>query len=231
MKVKQIVSILAILTMVAVCVTPVLAEEERDMATVYYNLAQKSIATGEYESALEYFDTVLASNTTLLGMGDGLMYTYKDRVAVLTDLGRYDEAIVAADQGIALYPREPGLWNNKGYAYYKMGKYSDAASSYDKAVTLDPNYLKGWINKGDALVKAGRGGEAVDAYNKALALDPGNADATTGLAEAQEMQKSEGPMTLVYAAIAVIAAGLVIWYVKFRKPEDQKTAGKGKEKK
>lgn len=229
MKVKQIVSILAILTMVAVCVMPVTAADDTDEATLYYNIAQQAIATGDYQKALEYFDMALASNTTRLGMGDGLMYTYKDRVAVLTDLGRYDEAIVAADQGIALYPKEPGFWNNKGYAYYKMGKYPDAISAYDKAVTLDPTYLKGWINKGDALVKAGRGGEAVDAYNKALELDPGNVDATTGLAEAQ---KSAGPMTtIVIVAILIIAAGLIIWYVKFRKPDDQKTAGKSKEKK
>ncbi|MCK9579313.1 MAG: tetratricopeptide repeat protein [Methanoregula sp.] len=228
MKVEQIVSILAILTMVAVCIMPVAAADDSDAATDYYNIAQQAIAAGDYQKALEYFDMALASNTTLLGMGDGLMYTYKDRVAVLTDLGRYDEAIVAADQGIALYPKEAGLWNNKGYTYYQMGRYSDAASAYDTAVTLDSGYLKGWINKGDALVKAGRSGEAVDAYKMALTLDPGNADATTGLAEAQELQKPDGMMTLVYAAIAAIAAGLVIWYMKFRKTGDEKPAGKEK---
>lgn len=232
MNVKQIVSILAILIMVAVCVMPVAAAVD-DEATNYYNIAQQSIAVGDFEKSLEYFDKVLASNTTLLGMGDGLMYTYKDRVAVLTDLGRYDEAIVAADQGIALYPKEPGFWNNKGYAYDKMGRYNDAASAYDKAVTLDPTYLKGWINKGDALVKAGRASEAVGAYETALKLDPENTYAAAGLAEAQ---KSAGPLTtmsiIAIVAILILAAGLVIWYVKFRKPEEtQKTTGKGKEKK
>ncbi|HII98639.1 MAG TPA: tetratricopeptide repeat protein [Methanoregula sp.] len=229
MKVKQIVAILAILTMVAVCVLPVAAEEDgekiTDEATLYYNSAQLLIADQQYERALELFNKVLASNTTLLGMGDGLMYTYKDRVALLTDLGRYDEAIAAADEGIAAYPKEPGLWNNKGWAYYQMGRYSEAAAAYDKAVTLDPEYLKGWINKGDALMKAGREGEAAGAYNKALELDPGNTDATTGLAEAQ---KSAASMNLVYAAIAAIIAGLVIWYVKFRKPSDEKSAGREK---
>lgn len=229
MKVRQIVAILAILTMVAVCVLPVAAEEDAetitDEATNYYNSAQLLIADQQYERALELFNKVLASNTTLLGMGDGLMYTYKDRVALLTDLGRYDEAIAAADEGIAAYPKEPGLWNNKGWAYYQMGRYSEAAAAYDKAVTLDPEYLKGWINKGDALMKAGRAGEAAGAYNKALELDPGNTDATAGLAEAQ---KSSGSMNLVYAAIAAIIAGLVIWYVKFRKPTDDKSPGRQK---
>jgi len=224
MKIQQIVSILAILTMVAICVLPVAAATD-DEATNYYNSAQLLIEDQQYERALELLNKVIVSNTTLLGMGDGLMYTYKDRVALLIDLGRYDEAIVAADQGIALYPREPGIWNNKGYAYYNMGKYTEAINAYEKAVTLDPDYLKGWINKGNALAKAGRAHEAVGAYETALELDPGNADATAGLEDAE---KAAGNNNIFFAIILVIAAGLVIWYVKFRKPGDEKSAGKEK---
>lgn len=229
MKGKQIVAILAILTMVAVCMLPVAAEEDAkpitDEATNYYNSAQLLVADQQYERALELFNKVLASNTTLLRMGDGLMYTYKDRVALLTDLGRYDEAIAAADEGIAQYPKEPGLWNNKGWAYYQMGKYNEAAAAYDKAVTLDAEYIKGWINKGDALMKAGRAGEAAGAYSRALELDPGNTDATAGLAKAKA---AAGPDMLLPALVLVIIAGIIIWYVKFRKPSDEKPAGRKK---
>ena len=214
MKIQQIVTMLAILTMVAVCILPVAAETD-DEATNYYNNAQVLIADGDYARALEYLDMVLVSNTTLLGMGDGLMYTYKDRVALLADLGRYDDAIAAADEGIALYPKEPGLWNNKGYAYMKMGRYSEAADAYDHAVTIDSTYLKGWINMGDALMKAGKPGEAADAYRKALGLDPENADAKAGLAEAE---KASGNPALIIAAVLVIAAVIIVWYVKFRRP-------------
>lgn len=217
MKIQQIVSILAILTMVAICVQPVVAEID-DAATNYYNNAQLLIADGDYARALEYFDKVLTSNTTLLGMGDGLMYTYKDKSAVLTDLGRYDEAIQTADLGLIQFKNSSGLWNNKGYAYYKMGKYNEAVDAYNKALTIEPGYLKGWINKGDALMKAGKAGEAVGAYQRALSIDPGNTDATAGLEAAQ---KEAGTLNLVFVAILVIAAGLVVWYVKFRKPEDE----------
>jgi tetratricopeptide (TPR) repeat protein len=226
MKVEQIVTILAILTMVAICVQPVAASA--DAATDYYNIAEQYISSGNYEKALEYFDKALASNTTMLSMGDGLMYTYKDRSAVLTDLGRYEEAIKAADLGIAKYPKEPGFWNNKGYAYFKMGKFNDAADAYGKAVTLDPKYLKGWINRGNALAKAGRAGEAVDAYNKALEIDPGNTDASAGIKEAQSAATTTN---IVLAVIVLIGLAVVIWYVKFRKPGDEQSAGKGKAKK
>jgi tetratricopeptide (TPR) repeat protein len=229
MNMKQIVAILAILTMVAICVQPVAAATE-DEATNYYNIAERFVSEGNYKQALIYFDRVLTSNTTLLGMGDGLMYTYKDRAAVLTDLGLYNDAIKASDLGISHYPNNSGLWNNKGYAYFKMGKYNEAVDAYNRAVTIDPTYLKGWINKGNALIKAGRAGEAVDAYKQALALDPGNSDAAAGLAEAE---KAAGPSLQVIGIIVLILAGIgvLVWYLKFRKPADAKTPGKGKEKK
>jgi tetratricopeptide (TPR) repeat protein len=231
MKIRQIVSILAILIVIAVCVQPVAAATSYDEATGYYNIAEQSIAAGDYAKALEYFDKTLASNTTLLGMGDGLMYTYKDRSGVLADLGRYDEAIKAADLGIARYPKERGFWNNKGYAYFKMGKYNEAVDAYTRAVSIDPSYLKGWINKGDSLLKAGRANEAVDAYTRALELDPGNSDATAGIEEARKSASPFTPTNLAMAAVVLIAAGLVIWYVKFRKTDDEKAPGKAKDKK
>jgi tetratricopeptide (TPR) repeat protein len=231
MKIRQIITILAITALIAICAQPVAAATDHDEATGYYNIAEMAISAGDKERALEYFDKALASNTTLLGLGDGLLYTYKDRSAVLTDLGRFDEAILAADQGIALFKKDPGLWNNKGYAYYQMGKFNEAVDTYNTAVTLDPSYLKGWINKGNALMKAGRANEAVDAYSKALQLDPGNADATAGIAEARKSASPFTPATIAMAAIVVIAAGLVIWYVKFRKTDDVKVPGKAKGKK
>jgi tetratricopeptide (TPR) repeat protein len=229
MKLRQIVTMLAILTMVAVCVQPVWAEPETtDEATYFYNIAQQSIAIGDYPKALEYFDKVLASNTTNLSMGDGLMYTYKDRSGVLADLGRYDEAVTAADEGLRQYPNSSGLWNNKGYAYYKAGRYNEAVDAYTNALRIDPAYLKGWINKGNALMKAGRAGEAADAYRKALELDSGNADAAAGLEAAQ---KEANTSLIVIAVIAVLAIGAVILYVRFRNKGDEAFAEKAKGKK
>lgn len=227
MKVRQIITLFAVLLFLALAVQPAAAEID-DEATKYYNIAQYDISLGNYEDALVYFDKVLVSNTTLLGMGDGLMYTYKDRSGVLTDLGRYDEAIRSANEGLLLYPNSSGLWNNKGYAYYRKGDYNAAVDAYGNAVRIDPTYLKGWINKGDALVKAGRSGEAAEAYRKALELDAENADAKAGLAEAE---KASSTTNIVLAVIVVIAAGIVVWFVKFRKPavaDEPKKKMKGK---
>jgi tetratricopeptide (TPR) repeat protein len=83
MKIRQFVNLLAILLLIVCIAQPVVAETE-DPATNYYNIAELAIGTNEYEKALEYFNKALASNTTLIGMGDALMFTYRDKAGVLT---------------------------------------------------------------------------------------------------------------------------------------------------
>jgi tetratricopeptide (TPR) repeat protein len=235
MKIRQIVSIMAILVMIASCVLPVAAEAMAeptptptpDLALQNFNSGQKSLANSDFQTALEYFNQALLENTSNMAHGDSLMFLYKDKTGVLTELGRYDEALATADKGLALYPKSAGLWNNKGWVYYKMGKYSQAADAYGNAVRIDPSYLKGWINQGDALVKAGRGMDAVNAYTKALELDPGNNLATSGLAEAKK-QADQATLTIgAMILMVVIVAGLIL-YVKFRKTDDGKESGKSK---
>jgi tetratricopeptide (TPR) repeat protein len=221
MKCRHIVSILAVCAL-CICLCPsVLAAtvETQDNATRYYNLAELSISTGRFDNAVVYFDEALAENTTLIATSDALMYTYKDKTAALTDLGRYDEAITTASAGLVLFPNSSGLWNNKGYALFKAGRSNEAVDAYSRAVTIEPGYVKGWINKGNALAAAGRYQEAIDAYNKALALDAGNKDASAGLASAQKSAGTAMPVTTIaIIVIVIVAAGGAAWYFMFRKP-------------
>ena len=119
------------------------------------------------------------------------------------------------------------LWNNKGYAIYNLGKYADALKSYDMALSIDQNYTPSLVNKGDTLYKMGRFTDAVDAYSKANVTDPANPKAIEGLEKAQEAAKSEIPLSLIASiVIVVIGAGAVIYYLKFRKPAEEKPTEK-----
>jgi len=227
MKTRYLPTTLVLLLLAACAVSPVMAATESDNATTFFNIAQMAISNGNYASAVENFDLALAENTTLISKSDTLMYLYKDKTAALTDLGRYDEALATANTGLALFPNSTGLWNNKGYALFKAGRNTEAVDAYSRAVTLDPTYEKGWINKGLALNAAGRYDEAITAFNKALTLDPESRDATTGLAAAQKGAASALPMTTIaLVVIVIVAAGLAVWYIKFRKPETQEPSEK-----
>ncbi|HUU76200.1 MAG TPA: tetratricopeptide repeat protein [Methanoregulaceae archaeon] len=56
--------------------------------------------------------------------------------------GRYDLAIGAFDQAIAIEPRYARAYFNKGQALAKLGRHEEAIAAYEKAIELDPG-LKG----------------------------------------------------------------------------------------
>lgn len=236
MKFGQFIHILAIIALIACFVTPVLAAEAvpTDEATTYYNAGTQLLSSGDFARAIASFDLALASNTTAIKSSDALLYTYRNKGYAQIQLKQYDEAIKTFEQGLALYPKDNMLWNNKGYANYNLGKYQDALTSYDTALRFEKNYTIALVNKGDTLVKMGQYQSAVDSYQLALETDPGNRDATTGLATAQQAAASEIPTTMiVIVVLVIIIAGLAVWYIKFRKPDEpnpEEKKSKGKKK-
>lgn len=232
MKYRQFIHILVIIALIACFVSPVLAETQSDNATIYYNTGTLLLDKGDYERAIESYDSALASNTTLIKMSDALLYTYRNKGYAQIQLKRYDDAIQTIDQGLILFPKDQMLWNNKGYANYNLGKYKEALAAYNNAINFEKNYTIALINKGDTLSKMGEYQGAVDAYTKALESDPENRDATAGLATAQQAAASATQTTMIVIVILVIiVAGVAIWYIKFRKPEMKPEVKKSKGKK
>ena len=235
MKKGQIIYILAILSIISCIVMPVMAADDNQMqdeATTLYNRGVRILSQNDYANAILLFDQALASNTTMIKKTDALLYTYQGKAFALIQLGKLDDAIQTVDQGLAIYPKDTMLWNNKGYALFKSGNYAGAVASYDKALSFDKNYTTALINKGDALYQMGRFQEAIDVYNKALENNPDNSAATAGLALAQKAAATPTQTTIIVLVVVLIVALCgVIWYVKFRKPVDQKKPEKSKSKK
>jgi tetratricopeptide (TPR) repeat protein len=235
MKNDRIIRILAVLALIACFVLPVMAAEEpeKDAGTRFYNGGSLRLTTGDYEGAITMFDLALASNTTMIRMSDGLLYTYRDKSYAQIQLGRYEDAVQTTNAGLAEYSKDKMLWNNKGYALYRLGKFEDALNAYNRAIKADEEYTTALINKGDTLYAMGRYKDAIDSYNKALGTDPNNSNATKGRTKAQDAAFTSSVTTMiVYAAVVIIALGAVVWYVKFRTPAGQKPGEKkAKEKK
>ena len=229
MKIRHIVYILAILLLIGGFVAPVAAEENQtpDAGTTFYNKGVVLLNSNEYQRAIELFNQALASDTTMIRQSDALLYTYQGKSYALIQLNKYEDAVLTLDEGLKIYPKDFMLWNNKGYALYNLGKYPDALKSYDTALGIDQNYTPSLVNKGDTLYKMGKFTEAVDAYSKANVTDPGNKKAMEGLDKAQKAASSEIPLTpIVIIVILVIVAGGVIYYLKFRKPAEEKPTEK-----
>jgi tetratricopeptide (TPR) repeat protein len=232
MKSGQIVTILAFLLLIGCLVQPVASvangtagTEPKDNATSYYNNGDLLVVRGEYENAIIMFDLALASNTSMIDKTGGLLYLYRDKAYAQIQLARYNDALTTLAAGLARYPRDPLLWNNQGYAFFRTGKPQEALTSYDSAISFDQNYTTALINKGDTLSSIGRYTEAVAAYTRAGETDPGNQAAAEGITKAQAAavaadQSSTRTMSIILIIVLIAAAGVAVWYFRFRKPRE-----------
>lgn len=229
MECRKFLTILAVFLAAVLIVQPVLSENvtatsdnlENDVATGYFNNAEQLVVKGDYENAVKLFDQALASNTTMLEKTDALLYLYRDKAYAQIQLEKYSDAAMTLDAGLAIYPSDAMLWNNKGQALEKLGKTQDALIAYDKAVSFNPTYTLAHVNRGLILNEMGRYPEAVAAFSQANETDPFNEDILAGL-EAAKTGEAEArqTMTLIIVFVLVLAIGIVVWYVRFRKPAD-----------
>lgn len=93
--------------------------------------------------------------------------------------GKYDQAVDATQQAIAIKP-SPGLYMQLGTDLAYSGKIPDAMAACDKAATLDPaNKSEGvscYRNIGIVLTNAGKMNDAVVPLQKVTQLDPNDAE-------------------------------------------------------
>lgn len=194
---------------------------EKDAGTNFYNYGVQSITIKDYNAAIAFFDKALAENKTMLEKTDALLYVYQGKTFAQIQLGMFSDAVVTADAGLAVYKNDPMLWNNRGWALEKLGKNQDALVSYDKAVSLDGNYTNALINQGNLLSGMGKYPDAIAAYTRANETDPFNIAASDGLEAAKKGESSASQtMNVIMVVVLVAAAGIAVWYVKFRNPNE-----------
>ena len=101
-----------------------------------------------------------------------------DKSVDLANAGKYNEALLAADQALALNVSSlmPVIQANRAGILTVMGRYNDALVAADAALASEGNLTTthsiAWYNKGDALRHLGRTDEAKTAFARAQALDP-----------------------------------------------------------
>jgi len=99
--------------------------------------------------------------------------------------GRWDEAIGAFTEAIAVDPSSHVLYSNRSAAHASKGAFLAALEDADRCVALKGDWAKGWGRRGAALVGLRRHAEAVEAYEGGLKVEPGNAVCASGLEDAR----------------------------------------------
>lgn len=131
------------LTFVAVliAVSPVLAAEEinqTDNAWYWYNNAVDLANAGQFSEALQ-------ANEKALAINQNFPLAWANQAGILVQVGRYDDAITAADtvisanvSGLPMMNTFAAAYYSKGDALTALGRIDEAQVCYQKAHELDP---------------------------------------------------------------------------------------------
>jgi tetratricopeptide (TPR) repeat protein len=142
------------------------ASSETEVPTdLWYEKAVCLAGLGRYVEAEESFRKALTLGTeapSLLG----------DMAEMLSEQGRYEEALVWIERAIEADPKDSVQWSRKGYALYRLGKLEEAITCYERVVELDPTNENAWNNIGAHLERIGKIEEALAHYERAAQIAP-----------------------------------------------------------
>ncbi len=125
------------------------------------------INMGLMADALTRFNRALELQPAL----EDLPYIYSYKGICLKDLGRYDEALIAVNKGLAEDEERSDLHNTAGVCYFKKKDYEQAIRHFQRAVDLNPASAIDYANLGVNYAKIEKNDLAVEFLTLALTLD------------------------------------------------------------
>jgi tetratricopeptide (TPR) repeat protein len=89
---------------------------------------------------------------------------------------KYDEAIAAFTEAIAMQPDHAKTYHSRAQIYLFTGDFEKVAMDLGKAIELNPDFTEAHNELGLLNVASGRHDQALGHFNRAIELDPGNAE-------------------------------------------------------
>ena len=103
---------------------------------------------------------------------DATPQTLTNLGSVLVEMGRFDHALDALHQALALAPDFAHASTTAGFALAELGRTSEARRYFERAVAADPQHATAWNNLGHFLRAQQQHEASVDALLRAVHLDP-----------------------------------------------------------
>ena len=115
--------------------------------------------------------------------------------------GRYSEALVSAEQAIAIDPDETNAWWFYALSQEALGNLDDALEALDTVTDLSPYFANGWARYGSVLQELSADEDdiyslhmtAQEAFEKAIEIDASHLSALSALAQIYENNGSNDP--------------------------------------
>ncbi len=147
------------------------AEKARDKraANLWTQAGNATLATGDGEKALTYFDAAMAQ-----GVAQGLLLgeLHLDRARALVVAGRTDEAEAALNEAHQLAPEDPLAWLLSATLARRLGKLDRAQADIDIAARLAPRDPEVALEAGNIAASAGNYDIARRNWTQAIEIRP-----------------------------------------------------------
>jgi tetratricopeptide (TPR) repeat protein len=118
------------------------------LAEWWYRNGLNSLWLGNYDSALNYFETAVVKNPARADAWIQVGYCKVKQ-------GKNSEAIKAYQRAIQLRPNSVEAYNKLGDAYYYAGRFEEAIAAYQQAARIQPRLAETYYNLGMAYLEIG----------------------------------------------------------------------------
>ena len=108
-------------------------------------------------------------------------FAWKVLAAVLKQIGRISESLVASQKSVQLDLQDAEAHNNLGNTLKELGRLDEAEASFRQAIEIKPDLAGAHNNLGVTLQELGRLKEAETSYRKVIALKPDLVEAHSNL--------------------------------------------------
>ncbi len=159
---RRIIPYILLACAVFLLVPAVSAEE----ASEWYVKAQNMEINGDYATALEYYTNAIAAES-------GYLPAYAGKAGLLNKMGRYEEALAAAEVVLAS-KKDPVAAEARAFAFFSLGRYEESVAAYDLFFTLRQNVPEAYCNQARAYVKLDLPDKALTSFDRCVKLDPAN---------------------------------------------------------
>jgi uncharacterized protein len=134
---------------------------------------------------------------------------------IFAALGRYTEALEAANKALEKEPNNDRAWTLKGDMLDALGKENQALEAANKALEKEPNNDRAWTLKGNIFGSLGRYTEALEAANKALEINQKNVEAGATKAQALKfLNKPNEGLKIIEDCLKLDQQNDDLWIIK-----------------
>ena len=145
------------------------AQHEQNISSVNYNLGFTFKEMGNYDDAIECFESVITENP------DDVL-TYNHLGSIYLQQKNYEKSVNSFKHGLQVDQNHPILNYNLARCYAESKNYRDSIKYFEKALRTRPGWIEAVRDFSDVLVKCQKNSSAQELVERTIKMHPQNAD-------------------------------------------------------